>query len=257
MKKNYTISIPRSQFWTIIVPLALLFIAVGGIGGIVVVDRFIMPRIVGISTRGIMEVPMLVNKQWEDARQELYDIGLRLQISGREYSDSLAKGIVMSQQPEAGETVKRGRHVCVVVSEGSEVAVLPDVRRLTERIARNRLRDEGFNSVVVHTLFDEKVPKDQVIGTEPPHGIRTSRELTISLRVSKGPQPTHATVPNVIGEMLSDAKLAIEENGLAVGRIEYRTSRGSRSGTVVSQSTSPGTSVPLESSIDLVVAADR
>ena len=104
-------------------------------------------------------------------------------------------------------------------------------------------------------VYDEKHDKDVVVGTEPPPGVRTSRELPIVVRLSRGARPTHASVPNVIGEMLSEAKLAIEENGLLVGKIEYKTTSSSRSGTVVSQSVSPGMNVPLESTIDLVVAA--
>ncbi|MBD3391467.1 MAG: PASTA domain-containing protein [Chitinivibrionales bacterium] len=257
MKKNYTISIPRARFWTVIVPLAVLTMLLGGLAGVLIVDRMIMPRIVGISTRGIVDVPDLAGVGWQEARQMLYDIGLRLQITGREYSEDAGKGVVLSQVPEPGEKVKKGRHICVVVGKGSEVAAVPEVKGLSERLARRALRDAGFAHPVVHKVWDEKAEKDQVVGTDPPAGIRTSRELPIDVRISKGPRPTHASVPNVIGELLSEARRAVEENGLKIGNVDYRSGTVSRPGTVISQSHAPGTSLPLDGSVDLVVAAGR
>jgi serine/threonine-protein kinase len=255
MKKNYTISIPRSTFWKIVLPAAVCVMAVGGLSGVFFVDRIVMPRVVGISDRGIIDVPDLVGVPWEEARQKLYAVGLRLQVSSREYNDTLERGKIISQQPEPGASVKKGRQVCAIVSDGGEVAEIPQVYNLTERAARRKMRKAGFNNVIIHKEYDERKAQDLVIGTVPPSGVRTSRELPIQVRVSKGPRPTHATVPNVIGEMLSDAKAQIEEHNLSVGKIEYRQNSGARSGTIVLQSLSPGKSVPLESSINLVVAA--
>jgi len=257
MKKNYTISIPRARFWTIVLPAAVLAMIAGGVAGIIVVDRMVMPRIVGIANRGDIVVPNMVNTQCEDARQMLYDIGLRLQVAGHEYSDSFAMGAVISQQTPAGQQVKKGRYISVVVSDGPEVARIPLVRNLNERAARKALREAGFENVTARKIYDEECRKDGAIGTEPPEGVRVSREMPIVLKISSGPRPTHAIMPNVIGEMLSDAKAMVEECGLRVGKIDYRTGSSSRPGTIVSQSISPGTSIPLESSVDLVVAGSR
>ena len=257
MKKNYTISIPRARFWTVVLPLAIIIMLIGGAGGMFIIDRFVMPNIVGISNRGVIDVPDLGGMPWDDARQRLYDIGLRLMVSERVYSDSLEKGVILNQEPEPGVSVKKGRQVCVIVSDGSEVSEIPRIRNLTERVARRKMRDAGFTNVIVHKVYDERQDEDKAIGTVPPSGVRTSRELEISLRISKGPRPTHATVPNVVGEMLSEAKMQIEDNSLSVGKIDYRHGSGAREGSVISQSLSPGRSVPLDSPIDIVVAASQ
>jgi len=91
--------------------------------------------------------------------------------------------------------------------------------------------------------------------TNPPRGTIISREVCVEITVSKGPKPTHAEVPNVIGETLSDAKRLVEESGLNVGKVEYRMNTPTRPGTVISQSVSPGTNAPLESAVDLVISA--
>lgn len=257
MKKNYTISVPVGTFWTVIVPLTLLVCVGGCIMGIVVVDRVIMPGLPGIKNRGVVEVPDIVDKPWEDARQALYDVGLRIGVEEREYSDTAPKGSIVQQRPGPHEEVKKGRHILVALSMGPEVDTVPAVAGLAERAAKNVMRERGFGNLKVAKRYHERVAKDFVVKAYPSDGTVTSREASVVLTISKGPRPTHAEVPNVIGEMLSEARMKIEENGLEVGRIEYRTSGGSRPGSVVSQSVSPGASVPLESTVDLTVCATR
>ncbi len=72
--------------------------------------------------------------------------------------------------------------------------------------------------------------------------------MPIDLIISDGVKPTHADMPNLIGESLLDAKKKIEDAGLKLGKLEYKTNTTLSPGTVVSQSVPPGSSVPLESS---------
>jgi serine/threonine-protein kinase len=255
MKKNYTISIPVRTFWTVILPAGLLIIIAGGITGMVLLDRFVMPRVTGVQNRGVIKVPDIVSMSCENARQSLYDIGLRLEVQSREFNDTLAENVVISQKPAPNEKVKRGRHILVMVSRGAEIGRIPDVRNLTERAAKKMLREAGFSNIKVYRSYNEKFEKDLIALTSPAHGVRTSREIPVEITISKGPKPTHVVVPNLVGEVLSDAKQVVEENGLKVGDIQYKVNPAVRPGSVVSQSLSPGANVPLESSIDLVVSA--
>lgn len=255
MKKNYTISIPKSKFWTLFLPLAILLMVVGGGSGIFIVDRFIMPNISGVKNRGVLKVPEIVETHWEEAKQGLYDVGLRLQVQSREYNDTISKDIIISQNPQPGEDVRKGRHVFVIVSKGREIDTVPNIIRMKERIGKNLLRDAGFSNIKVYKAYNEIVEKDHIARTIPARGTVTSREIPVEITISKGPKPTHAEVPNVIGETLAEAKIRIEESDLLVGKIEYKINASSRPGSVISQSISPGTNAPLESSINLVVSA--
>ncbi len=255
MKKSYTISVPVKTFWTVIVPLVFILMIVGGITGLILVDRYIMPNIAGVSNRGIVKVPAVVNMSWENGRQALYDIGLRLQVQSREYSDSLENEVIISQRPQPDEKVKKGRHVFVIVSKGPEVDTIPDVRNMTERIGKKVIREAGFSNIKVYKSYSERYDKEIVVTTVPVRGTVISREIPVEITISKGPKPTHVVVPNVIGEILSEAKRAIEENGLFIGKVGYRANPTARLGTVISQSVSPGTNAPLESRINLVVSA--
>ena len=78
--------------------------------------------------------------------------------------------------------------------------------------------------------------------------------MPLEITVSDGPKPTHADVPNLIGEGLLNAKNKIEKSGLKLGKIEYKANATVPPGTVISQSAPPESSIPLESTINIVVS---
>ena len=253
MKKNYTISVSVSIFWKVIIPVLVLGVIAGGFIGLYVVDKMIMPRIVNMD-RGMVTVPSIVNMPWEDARQQLFNIGLRLQISVRQYDEKVARDCVISQQPLAQENVKKGRLVVVVVSKGSEIGVVPAVMNLTERKATSELKKMGFIVGKSKRDYFDDFPKDVVASISPKEGTTISREMPVDIVVSDGPKPTHADVPNLIGESLLIAKNKIEKSGLKLGKIDYKANATVVPGTVISQSAPPESSVPLESAINIVVS---
>lgn len=255
MKKNYTISIPVTRFWTVVVPLMFFLFFAGCIFGAIIIDRIVMPNVVGVTNKGIITVPSVIGMSYEDARNELYRVGLRMQVNDRHYDLSIPKEFIISQQPNPMENVKKNRLVGVVVSKGNENDTIPDVKKLTEYRARKILGEKGFYRINVRKVYNEKYPKDMTVCTEPSEGMVISREIPIELQISKGPRPTHTIVPNITGDMLSEARQKIEESGLSLGQIEYRQNTNMRPGTVVSQSFPPGANVPIESGINMVIAA--
>ena len=253
MKKNYSISVPADLFWKVIVPSLAILAILGGVGGILIVDKLIMPGIVHTDRQDVI-VPSLVKEPWEKARQTLFDVGLRLQIRERQYDEKIPRDYVMSQQPAPHEQVKKGRMVVVVVSKGSETGVVPDLRKFTERKAVTELRKQGFLVGRKKHDFSDSLDKDMVISLTPPQGTSMSREMPVDLLISDGAKPTHADMPNLIGESLMDAKKKIEDSDLKLGTIGYKNNGTLSPGTVMSQSVPPGSSVPLETTINIVVS---
>jgi eukaryotic-like serine/threonine-protein kinase len=253
MKKNYSISVPAGVFWKVIVPLAVILAITGGAVGILFVDKLVMPGIVHTDRQDVL-VPSLVKQQWEKARQSLFDVGLRLQIKDRQYDEKIPRDNIISQQPAPEEKVKKGRMVVVVVSKGSETGIVPNLRKFTERKAVLELRKQGFLVGKKKHDFSDSLDKDMVIQMSPPPGTRMSREMPVDLVISDGAKPTHADMPNLIGESLLDAKKKIEESDLKLGKIEYKNNGTLSPGTVMSQSVPPGSSVPLEATVDIIVS---
>ncbi|MBN1760451.1 MAG: PASTA domain-containing protein [Chitinispirillaceae bacterium] len=256
MKRSYTISIPVGTFWKVLLPGMALLAVFGSIGGIVFVDRVVMPNVVGVN-RDVVTVPDVAKLTYEEAREVFFKAGLLTEIQGREYDDTVPEQGVISQQPIAGARVKKGRKISVFVSKGKEIAIVPDVRNVTERQARIIMKKAGFTLGNVKKVFSEERPVDVVINAFPKSGTTTSREIEVDLFVSKGPRPTHAEVPNLVGESLKNAKKLIAESGLSVGAVSYQNNPSLLPGTIISQSSAPGSNVPLESKLNLVVSVIR
>jgi len=213
-----------------------------------------MPKIVGVH-RDVLPTPDVRGMEYEAARTKFYGVGLLTEVRAKEFDDSVPEGNVLSQFPDPGEQVKKGRKIAVTVSRGPEAAKIPLLRGINERQARLDLRKGGFSVGNVRKAFHETVPLDAVIETFPPAGTITSRAMDLDLVLSRGPKPTHAVMPNVIGEILSEAKKKVVDAGLKVGAVTYQNNAALVPGTVMSQSASPGANVPLESSVDLVISA--
>jgi eukaryotic-like serine/threonine-protein kinase len=253
--KCYTISMPVRTFWLVFLPLCFFLFAVGSLVGFFVVDRKVMPKIVGVH-RDMLPTPDVHGLEYEAARNKFYGVGLLTEVRARDFDDSVPEGYVLSQFPDPGEPVKKGRKIAVTVSRGPEAAKIPMLRGINERQARLDLRKSGFSiSANVRKDFSAVVPADAVLETFPPGGTITSRAMDVDLIISRGPRPTHAVMPNVIGDILSEAKKKVTDAGLKVGNINYQNNATLVPGTVMSQSTPPGANVPLESSVDLVISA--
>ena len=77
MKKNFTINIPIKSFFFILLPILIIVSGLGVLGGIILIDKVVMPQIVGVNKDDVT-VPQLEGMGWEEARQALYDVGLRI-----------------------------------------------------------------------------------------------------------------------------------------------------------------------------------
>ncbi|MCL2183230.1 MAG: PASTA domain-containing protein [Chitinispirillia bacterium] len=252
---SYVISIPKKTFWLTFLPLCVLLFTVGGLAGFFVVDRFVMPKVVGVQ-RDMVATPNLAGMDREAARNKLFGVGLLTEERGREFNEEVAEGAVISQFPEPGEMVKKGRKIAVTLSRGPEAGTVPVVRGMNEGRARNEMRRAGFSVGSVRRTWSNQT-LDAVIETFPPAGTITSRAMNVDLIISRGPKPTHAVMPNIIGESLSEARSKVEAAGLKVGKVDYKNNPSVVPGTVLSQSAAPGAKVPLESSVDITISAIR
>jgi beta-lactam-binding protein with PASTA domain len=255
-EKRYTISIPDRTFWKIYVPITLVILMASMVGGILFIDSVVMPHIVGLD-RGMVIVPNITGMSLEQGREKLFNVGLLTEINVREYDSNLPIDGIISHVPAAGEKVKKGRRILVVVSKGEEYAVVPDVENLTERQAHNEFKKYGFSIGEVQRTWDDKHARDLVIKTYPLNRTTISRDMKVDLILSKGPKPTSAEMPNIVGETLAEATKKVEESGLRIGKKLYKNNHSLLPGTVISQSVPPGDNVPLESSVTITVSIIR
>ena len=253
IKKQYTISIPAGLFWKLYVPAAILLSGAAAIGGFFFIDMVVMPRVVGIE-RDLVEVPEVRKLTLEQGKEKFFAVGLLTEIRSRDYDNAIPEDGIVSQIPEPGSKVKKGRRISVVISKGKEISVIPIVKNMTERQARMELKKCGFQLGEIKKTFNDKQPAETIIDAFPPGGTTISRDMKVDLSISKGQKPTSTEMPNIVGESLAEAGKKIEKSGLKVGKISYRNSPSLLPGTVVSQSISPGEIVPLDTDVNMAVS---
>ena len=159
------------------------------------------------------DVPKLKKLTVEEAQVALGAANLELGVQSEAYDDTVKEGDIISSDPPAGESVKPGTVVAVVVSRGPEPVTMPALAGTDGDAAEATLEGLGLK-VDRANKTSESVAKGLVISTNPEGGATTFRGETVELVVSKG--PPLVTVPNVVGKSESTARAELEDAGFVV-----------------------------------------
>lgn len=198
------------------------------------------------------KMPDVVGLSEKMADKKLSDNNLQMQVKSSEYSDTVEKGNVISQEPKADEVVSKYSKVSVVISLGSDAFDISKLNLVgkTKESAESLLKENGFSTDTKEEPSDT-VPKGSVISytpTKPKSGER------VTLTVSSGKKVTKVVVPNITGMSESEAKTLLETNGLILGKKAEQHSATVAKGIIIGQSTAAGSSVDSGSSVDYAVS---
>ena len=198
------------------------------------------------------KMPDVVGLSEKMADKKLSDNNLQMQVKSSEYSDTVEKGNVISQEPKADEVVSKYSKVSVVISLGSDAFDISKLNLVgkTKESAESLLKENGFSTDTKEEPSDT-VPKGSVISytpTKPKNGER------VTLTVSSGKKVTKVVVPNIAGMSESEAKTLLETNGLMLGNKAEQHSATVAKGIIIGQSTAAGSSVDSGSSVDYAVS---
>ena len=198
------------------------------------------------------KMPDVVGLSEKMADKKLSDNNLQMQVKSSEYSDTVEKGNVISQEPKADEVVSKYSKVSVVISLGSDAFDISKLNLVgkTKESAESLLKENGFSTDTKEEPSDT-VPKGSVISytpTKPKNGER------VTLTVSSGKKVTKVVVPNITGMSETEAKTLLETNGLMLGNKAEQHSATVAKGVIIGQSTAAGSSVDSGSSVDYAVS---
>jgi len=185
----------------------------------------------------LVEVPDVVGMEAIEAASLLGEKGLVAE-SEEGYSDKVAEGLVISQDPAAGEKVPRGSKITLLVSKGAETLIVPDVVGFLANEATRTLVKEGFKYSLKYQPSDV-VAKGRVIKQSPPAGSEGKRGTVVTIYVSTG--KAKVAVPNVIGLDESAATDALESAGFVVQAFDTPTTDPTKIGLVINQTPAGGT----------------
>ena len=125
-------------------------------------------------------IPTLVGQPIASARTTLTNLGLVASVR-REYSETVARGAIISAEPAAGTEVPRGTTVSLVVSDGPPLVTVPNVVGKSQRDAVSELEALGFTVRVTFPL--DSTPFRRVATQSVKAGTAIPKGSTITVQV--------------------------------------------------------------------------
>jgi len=193
----------------------------------------------------LVTVPKVTGMKISYAIQQIEAAGLKV-TQASSPSDMVEKGRVISQDPSANVSIRKGETVTLTVSTGKELIPIPNVVGQDQAQAQNTLDTAGF-TVTVKQQQDDKIAQGKVISTNPVAGTKVAKGTAITLTVSSGPPPVK--VPNLLCMTRKQAQDALTHAGLEANfqGLSGDTRR------VVDQRPIAGSDVPKGSTVNVVM----
>lgn len=157
-----------------------------------------------------VDVPNLSGQEVTSAIGELRKSGLDIKIERQEHHPTVPEGRIISQQPLAGSSVKKGRDVQVVVSLGSQEVVVPEITGQVFRKVQVDLKQAGLVLGEVARAYTMQ-PREQVVVQYPKARTVLQKGATVDLLVSDGPGPAKYVTPDFTGMTIPQAGQAARE----------------------------------------------
>lgn len=197
-------------------------------------------------------VPRLATRTMTQAQQELERMGLIVDVRF-EPNELVPPDVVVDQEPIAGARLEVGQQVVLVVSDGPVGVAVPDLAGGQAAEAERILGVLGLQ-ISFREIYDEEVPMGEIVRSDPRAGSRAPAGATITVAVSKGPEPR--TVPDVVGLPAAEAFVQIGRAELEIGRVSTRQVGADQVGTVLSVEPAPGAKVPRDQPVRVVVGSE-
>ncbi|MER7277404.1 PASTA domain-containing protein [Dactylosporangium sp. NPDC000244] len=196
------------------------------------------------------DTPDLRAKTREQATHLATTAGFKVKFADPKFDASVPKDQVLAQDPAAGGRILDGGTITLTLSLGPEVYKVPDIAGKEWELAQVDLQAMKITGNKADR-FDDAVPPGYVVDTDPKIGTQVKPGQTITVFVSKGPNPVK--VPLVVGKNVDQAKNDLAKVKIAVGKVEEVESDKPK-GQVVSQSIGDGNSVTDGMVMDLQIS---
>ena len=172
-------------------------------------------------------------------------------VEGARQDSEEPEGAITSQTPAAGESLREGSRIYVIVS-GRQVAEVPDVGNRTSKEATQTLEEAGFE-VEEEPEESSESYQGYVIDQDPRGGRTAEVGTTVTITVGVGPETVE--VPDLSNRTVEEARRALEAADLSLGRQTRESSSRVPAGQVVSQNPSAGSNARSGSSVDITVSS--
>lgn len=181
--------------------------------------------------------PGVINLSESAAAAKMEANGLELDVTAREFSETVTAGSVISTDPAAGSRIVEGGTVGAVVSKGPERYEVPKLHGRTVARAETLLGDANLELGAVTEVFHESVPEGRIVIATPSAGTEVPPGSAVAVNVSKGPKPIR--IPDFTGRNAERAEAELTERGFEVSVTEENSDTVPK-GRVISQDPDSG-----------------
>jgi serine/threonine-protein kinase len=195
-------------------------------------------------------VPGVVGKTEDVAKADLAAGGFE-PVVVEEESDTVDKGVVISQDPAAGAERTAGSKVTITVSKGQELVRVPNVKLLDLTGATTAIENAGL-IVGRQTERESSRAPGTVLEQSPAAGTEVEKGSAVDIVSSA--QPEDLTVPSVIGMDGAEARATLEAAGFTVRSEGADPENGEPAGQVLGQTPAPNNLAPAGSQVVIVVS---
>jgi len=202
-------------------------------------------------------VPDVCGKSVSEAEYLLEESRLRHRIISKEYSLDVPLDHVIRQMPFAGKTVKEKKVIQLVISEGQEEAIVPDLRGLSLSEAKLSLEEAKLTLGQKSYQPSDSIPKGNVADQIPLPQTTVSRGTKVNLKLSSGPEKILIEIPDLKDSSLFLAREALVKDKLSLKEIRREPSSTVPSGRVIGQEPSAGSKVEEGAEVTLVVSSGK
>jgi|GEM_PF-1482446 len=193
-------------------------------------------------------VPNVVDLNQADANAAIIGAGLVVGTITNAYSNTIAEGNVISQNPAAGTPAAGGTDVNIVVSLGKPV--VPNVVGQTQAAATAAITAVDSLTVSSTSAYSDTIASGLVISQNPVGSTDVNIGSSVAIVVSLG----LPLIPNVVGQTQAAATAAITAVDSLTVSSTSAYSDTIASGLVISQNPVGSTAVNIGSNVALVVS---
>ncbi len=239
----------RKRRWMAYVPLAL-------VGAIVLV----LLRFLGVVVRWFLPagaevvVPKFVGMPYAQADAAAVGEHIGLRVVARRPDYHVERDLILGQLPAAGQHVREGRTVEVIVSDGIPSVKVPNVSEVPLREATIALQNARLEVGKVADIADAGVPEGTVIASHPEVFSIVPAGSKVDLSVAKGRRVVR--LPDFTGLPLWLARRAARDLGIRfdVPKFLPIVAGAKPSGTVIAQKPQAGQTLTPKQNVALQVS---
>ncbi len=210
-------------------------------------------------------VPNVSGMSYEEAEILLKEKNLNLMISGMNYSETIEKNKILSQNPNDGAIALADATVQVIMSGGQEEVMMPDLAGMTKEEAQQLITGQNLTIGAdgINEEYSDVVEKGRVITQSIPADERIAVQTQITLAVSLGSlneETALLKVPDLTG-MTKEKALKLlgklkEQAGFTfvLGEVKNKYSAEVEKGKIISQKPKAGETVRTNEPIRIVLS---